>query len=149
MPLAVANDVRRVIAGAVEEILPGQRRIIVPFRGRVGIGVYSEYGQSHALRNLCPHKLGPLCVGCGSSHHCAETPPSSYRGGAEIVCDGEIIRCPWEFDISTGQRLLDPKMRVKAYPDAIADGMVVYADPADLPTPSPAHDPTLQARGLR
>ena len=67
----------------------------------------------------------------------AAAPPSSYAPGLEIVRDGEIIRCPWhlwEFDIATGECLVDPQMRVKTYPVAIEDGVVVvYAHLADLP----------------
>ena len=152
MPLDVSNDVRRVVAGAVEDIPPGQRRIIVPFRGRAGIGVFNINGEFHALRNLCPHKLGPLCVGRVSGRPVAAAPPSTYQANLEIVRDGEIIRCPWhlwEFDIASGECLVDPKMRVKTYPVAIEDGMVVvYADPADLPPPPPGHDRAVQASGL-
>ncbi|MGN6360899.1 MAG: Rieske (2Fe-2S) protein [Thermomicrobiales bacterium] len=153
MPLDVTNDVRRVVAGTVEEIPPGQRRIIVPFRGRAGIGVFNVNGEYHALRNLCPHKLGPLCVGRVSGRPVADAPPSSYQGEPELVRDGEILRCPWhlwEFDITTGHCLVDPKMRVKTYPVTIEEGMVVvYADPADLPPPSPAHMRAVEASGLQ
>ena len=153
MPLDPANDVRRVVAGTTEEIQPGQRRIIVPFRGRAGIGVFNIAGEYYALRNLCPHKLGPLCVGRVDGRPVAVAPPSSYQGDPEIVQDGQIIRCPWhlwEFEIATGQCLVDPTMRVKTYPVAIEDGeVVVYADPADLPPPSPAHDRAMQSSGLQ
>ena len=141
MPLDVTADVRRVVAGTVDEIPPGGRKIVVPFRGRAGIGVFNVNGTYHALRNLCPHKLGPLCTGRISGRPVADAPPSSYRNDLAWERDGEIIRCPWhlwEFDLTTGQCLVDPKMRVKSYPVAVEDGqVVVYADPADLP-PQPA-----------
>ncbi|MGN6564337.1 MAG: Rieske (2Fe-2S) protein, partial [Thermomicrobiales bacterium] len=61
--------------------------------------------------------------------------------------------CPWhlwEFDITTGHCLVDPKMRVKTYPVTIEEGMVVvYADPADLPPPSPAPMRAIEASGLQ
>lgn len=151
MPLDVANDVRRVVAGPVEEIAPGQRKIIVPFRGRAGIGVFNVNGQYYALRNLCPHKLGPLCVGRVSGRPVAAAPPSSYLGEPEIVMDGEVLRCPWhlwEFDLTTGQCLVDPQMRVKMYPVAIEDGqVVVYAERVDLPVPPPAHSRAMAENG--
>jgi nitrite reductase/ring-hydroxylating ferredoxin subunit len=137
MPLDPTNDVRRVVAGRVDEIPPGTRRLIVPFRGRAGIGVFNVNGEYHALRNLCPHKLGPLCTGRVSGRPVADAPPSSYAGLPEIERDGEIIRCPWhlwEFEIATGECLVDPQMRVKTYPVAIEDdSVVVYANIADLP----------------
>lgn len=137
MPLDATTDVRRVVAGTVEEITPTNRALIVPFRGRAGIGVFNVDGQYYAVRNLCPHKLGPLCTGRVSGRPVADAPPSSYAGLPEIERDGAILRCPWhlwEFDITTGQCLVDPTMRVKIYPVAIEDSqVVVYADPADLP----------------
>jgi nitrite reductase/ring-hydroxylating ferredoxin subunit len=152
MPLDAANDIRRVVAGTTGELTPGRRTIIVPFRGRAGIGVFNVNGQYYALRNLCPHKLGPLCVGRVSGRPVAAAPPSSYAGDPEIVRDGEVLRCPWhlwEFDLTTGQCLVDPQMRVKMYPVVIEDGqVVVYADRADLPVPPPAHSRAMEERGL-
>jgi len=144
MPLEAANDIRRVVAGTVEEIPPGGRKIIVPFRGRAGIGVFNVNGEYHALRNLCPHKLGPLCTGRISGRAVADSPPSTYQNDLAWERDGEIIRCPWhlwEFDITTGQCLVDAKMRVKTYPVVVEEGqVVVYADLADLP-PQPENHP--------
>jgi 3-phenylpropionate/trans-cinnamate dioxygenase ferredoxin subunit len=133
---------RHVVCPA-DELAPGQRRLVVPFRGRAGIGVFNIAGSFHALRNLCPHKSGPLCTGNVFGRIVADLPPSDrpldvddYR----VDQEGEIIRCPWhlwEFEIATGRCLVDPAMRVKTYPTVVEDGMlVVYADRADLP-PSP------------
>ena len=139
--MPVDESVRRVVAGTVEEIPPGGRKLVVPFRGRAGIGVFNIGGAYYALRNLCPHKLGPLCTGRVAGRPAEAAPPSTYAEELAIERDGEVIRCPWhlwEFDITTGQCLVDPKMRVKTYPVAIEDGeVVVYADPADLP-PQPS-----------
>jgi len=135
-----------VVVGPVAEIPPGGRRLVIPFRGRAGIGVFNVNGQLHALRNLCPHKSGPLCTGNVFGRIVADAPPSGrallvddYR----VERDGEIIRCPWhlwEFEVVSGACLVDDTMRVKTYPVAIEDGqVVVYADPADLPVPPPGH----------
>jgi nitrite reductase/ring-hydroxylating ferredoxin subunit len=112
----------------------------VPFRGRAGIGVFNVGGTFHALRNLCPHKSGPLCTGRVQGRIVADAPPSGRPLEVDdyaLERDGEIIRCPWhlgEFEIATGRCLVDRKARVKTYPVALEDGLVVvYADPADLP----------------
>jgi 3-phenylpropionate/trans-cinnamate dioxygenase ferredoxin subunit len=139
----------RVVVARVDEFAPGERRIVVPFRGRAGIGVFNVHGRFHALRNLCPHKSGPLCTGRVSGRIVADTPPSGralVRDDHDIAQDGEIIRCPWhlwEFEIATGRCLVDARMRVKTYPVALEDGwVVVYADAADLPfLPTPAGGP--------
>jgi nitrite reductase (NADH) small subunit len=127
---------RRVVVSAVDDLPAGTRRIVVPFRGRAGIGVFNVNGTYYALRNLCPHKAGPLCTGRVSGRVIADAPPTAAETNLDLVRDGEIIRCPWhlwEFDVLTGKCLVDPKVRVKTYPVSIENGdVVVYADPADL-----------------
>jgi len=142
----------RVVVGPAEEIAPGQRRIIVPFRGRAGIGVFNVGGTFHALRNLCPHKSGPLCTGRVSGRIVADAPPSGRPlvvADFDVAQDGEIIRCPWhlwEFEVATGKCLVDATVRVKTYPVSIEEGeVVVYADPADLPAPPPGHPDRAEA----
>lgn len=136
-PQSTTDSGRRVVAGPVAEIPPGSRKLIVPFRGRAGIGVFNVNGAFYALRNLCPHKQGPLCVGRVSGRVVAAAPPSSYAPQLDLVRDGEIIRCPWhlyEFEIATGKCLVDPQLRVKTFPVVVeGDEVVVYADTADLP----------------
>jgi nitrite reductase/ring-hydroxylating ferredoxin subunit len=134
----------RVVVCRTAELLPGERRIVVPFRGRAGIGVFNVNGRFHALRNICPHKSGPLCTGRVTGRIVAGAPPSGRPLASDdyrIVQEGEIIRCPWhlwEFEIATGRCLVDATARVKTYPVAIEDGyVVVYADPADLPPERP------------
>jgi nitrite reductase/ring-hydroxylating ferredoxin subunit len=131
------DQVRRVVVGQIEEIPPGGRKIVTPFRGRAGIGVFNVNGTYYALRNLCPHKRGPLCTGRVSGRVVASAPPSASAPELEIAREGEILRCPWhlwEFEIATGRCLVDPRMRVKSYPVAIERGqVVVYAHPADVP----------------
>ena len=50
--------------------------------------------------------------------------------------EGEIIRCPWhawQFDIATGECLVDPKMRVKTYPIIVdGDDIIVDVDVSDF-----------------
>lgn len=143
------DDTRRLVVGLADDLQVGSRIIIVPFRGRAGIGVFNVNGTYHALRNICPHKSGPLCTGRVSGRVVASAPPTSDQSGLDVVREGEIIRCPWhlwEFDLLTGQCLVDPKMRVKTYPVRVEAGeVVVYADPADLP---PVQDEASQG-GLR
>ena len=124
---------RRVVVGTVAEIPAGGRKIVVPFRGRAGIGVFNVGGRFHALRNICPHKLGPLCTGRVSGQPVADRPPSSAGAALTIERDGEILRCPWHnwaFDITDGRCLTDAAVRVKTYP-VVVDGddvVVEYAE---------------------
>ena len=100
------------VIGAVDEIPPGQRKI-VDVSG-VSIGVFNVGGTFYALRNVCPHQGAPLCRGrlTGTSLPSA---PGEYVWARE----GEILRCPWhgwEFDVLTGRSLFNPhRVRVRAY----------------------------------
>jgi nitrite reductase (NADH) small subunit len=109
----------RVVVGKVSEIPPGERKIVVPFRGRAGIGVFNVAGKFYAVRNICPHKNGPLCTGELSGRVTTDGPPSIR--GTTLAVDGlgEVLRCPWHqwaFEISTGRCLVDPNRRVATYP---------------------------------
>jgi 3-phenylpropionate/trans-cinnamate dioxygenase ferredoxin subunit len=98
--------------GTVDEIPPGGRKI-VEVAGR-SIGVFNVDGEFFALRNSCPHQGGPLCQG-SISGFVSSSGPGEYH----FERDGEILRCPWhgwEYDIRTGQSLVDPrKVRVRRY----------------------------------
>ncbi len=118
----------KCVVGTPDEIAPGQRKIVVPFRGRAGIGVFNVNDCFYALRNLCPHKLGPLCTGAVTGRMVADLPPSAGDEVVTLAQDGEIIRCPWhlwEFEIATGRCLVDHRVRVKTYPVSIEDGQLV------------------------
>ena len=66
-----------VVIGKVGDIPPGERKIVVPFRGRAGIGVFNVNGSFYAVRNICPHKNGPLCTGELSGRVTTDVPPST------------------------------------------------------------------------
>ena len=111
----------RYEVAAVEELSPGERRI-VPAGGRGGIGVFNVGGRFYALRNRCPHKGGPLCLGRLRPHVMAE---DVYTVEHQ---DTQVLKCAWhqwEFDLATGQALYDPRMRVKTYRVEIEAGKVI------------------------
>ncbi len=132
--MAAANAAaRRVVVGTVEELPEGARKLVVPFRGRAGIGVFNVKGRYYALRNICPHNLGPLCAGHVSGRFVANGPPSGAGAPPTMDRDGEILRCPWHnwaFDITDGSCLGDARLRVKTYPVTVdGDEVVVqYAE---------------------
>lgn len=68
---------KRVVMGKASEVPPEKRKIVVPFRRRAGIGVFNVNGSLYALRNICPHKRGPLCTGQATGRVDADAPPSS------------------------------------------------------------------------
>jgi nitrite reductase/ring-hydroxylating ferredoxin subunit len=92
--------------------------------GKFGVGVYNVSGSLHAIVNYCSHEGAPLCEGLiGGTNEAAPDEPDGLRR----VKDGQILRCPWhnwEFDVTTGQNLADPKRRVRTYDVDVDDGKV-------------------------
>lgn len=119
----------------VDELLPGERRI-VEFEGR-SIGVFNVHGEFHAVRNRCPHKGAPLCLGLAKGL-VTGSQPYEY----EITREGEILRCPWhgwEFDLQTGRSVFNPhRLRVKSYAVSVEDWPYDFAPPGDDPDEDPA-----------
>ena len=71
MAAAGNGRARRVVVGKVAEIPEGGRKLVVPFRGRAGIGVFNVNGTFYALRNICPHNRGR----CASATSAAASSP--------------------------------------------------------------------------
>ncbi|MDP9400842.1 MAG: Rieske (2Fe-2S) protein [Actinomycetota bacterium] len=104
-----------------DELPPGERRI-VELEGR-SIGVFNVGGRFYALHNRCPHRGAALCAG-----RVGGTTATTPDFGFAYEREGEIIRCAWhgwEFDIATGQALVDPRVRARSYPVAVEDDEVV------------------------
>jgi nitrite reductase (NADH) small subunit len=102
----------------ITDLPPGGRKLV--HVGKIEIGLFNVDGEIHAYRNICPHAGAPVCVGkIGGT-----TLPSKvyeYAFGRE----GCILRCPWhgwEFDLKTGEHLVDPSMRLKKFPVESATG---------------------------
>jgi 3-phenylpropionate/trans-cinnamate dioxygenase ferredoxin subunit len=112
----------RYVVAKVEDLPPGERKIVA-VGGAGGIAVFNVGGAFYAIRNLCPHRGGPLGCGRLRPHVVA---PHVYEVAHER--EGEILKCPWhnwEFDLKTGCALYDARMRVKTYQVTVEDGNVV------------------------
>lgn len=99
----------------INELPPGARLIAqVPAFGKIiEIGVFNVGGCLVAYRNVCPHAGAPVCVG----KVCGTTLPGAV-GEYVLAREGEILRCPWhgwEFDLLSGEHLVDEKMKLRAY----------------------------------
>lgn len=101
------------------ELPPGGRRIVEV--GKISIGVFNVGGEFHALRNVCPHQLAPLCLG-----RVTGTTAFSAPGAFHWEREGCIIRCPWhgwEFDLRDGRSVFNPhRLRVRTYPVSVEPG---------------------------
>ena len=105
---------------------------LVTTKKEVFVGVFNVDGTFYAVRNICPHKRGPLCTGELTGRFAADAPPSIQGVMPSVDSLGEVLRCPWHqwtFDIATGQCLVDETLRVATYPVKIdGDEVIVEYD---------------------
>ncbi len=109
----------KFVVATVEEIQPGQRKI-VDVGGR-SVGVFNVGGEFFAVLNRCPHQGGPLCKG----ETLGFLRPGEV-GEFQYSRAGEIVRCPWhgwEYDLRTGQSWFDPgRVVVRRYEVSVEPG---------------------------
>lgn len=109
------------VVGPATDFPPGSRRI-VSVAGRA-IGVFNVDGELFAVRNRCPHRGAPLCLGVLTDlvvpRFEGDEPP-----GRDTERHGEILRCPWhawEFDLRTGEAIIGSGWRVGTYRTFVRD----------------------------
>jgi nitrite reductase (NADH) small subunit len=108
-------------AGAAEEFEEGVPRAI-NVNGRQ-LGVVRWRDEVYAVRNICPHQLGPICGG--------HTMPLIVAGDdrvARVDEDTLVIVCPWhswEFEAKSGKSLWTDRFKLKTYPAKLEDGRVL------------------------
>lgn len=110
------------IVGRVDDFAPGQGKVVT-IRG-IEIGVFRVAGAFYALPNLCVHQWGPLCAGKVTGTLTA-SPETNWKYA--WVREGEILVCPWhslEFDLTTGQCLAYPRVKLRQYPVVVEDDVV-------------------------
>jgi 3-phenylpropionate/trans-cinnamate dioxygenase ferredoxin subunit len=93
------------------ELTPGTRKIVeIEHRE---IGIFNVKGEFFAIRNICPHRTGPICKG--------RTRPLVVSDGVLSIGyerENEILKCPWhqwEFDLRTGRCITDGDLLVRTY----------------------------------
>lgn len=112
---------KQFFVGNTADLPPGER-IIVEVDGKT-IGVFNVNGCFYALLNYCPHSGGALCLGpvTGTT---LPTDTYEFKYGRE----GSILRCAWhgwEFEIETGQALINPKIKAKKYEVTVENGEII------------------------
>jgi nitrite reductase/ring-hydroxylating ferredoxin subunit len=114
-----------ITVARVAEFPPGARRIVR--RGRIEIGVFNVDGRYYALPNICAHQFGPLCEGGVTGTLIANARTQWRRAW---VREGAILTCPWhslEYDITTGQCLAYPGIKLRQYPVRVEGEHVVVS----------------------
>lgn len=104
------------------ELGPGQMRTVTKGQAPVVV-VCSEDNSYYAVRGICPHQGAMLGMG-----HLTSLTVSERPGTYTLTRDGELLRCPWhsfDYDVTSGQCISDPDLRVKTYPVCVEDGNIV------------------------
>ena len=123
------GDGKRVLVARADELSDGQRKLVEV--DGLSIGVFHHKGQWYALRNYCLHRGGPVATG---------------------ELEGDTLICPWhkfKYNVTTGQLLVDPKVKLDTYPVIIEDGAVYLTLPCETEAMDPvAEKPALAANEL-
>ena len=86
------------------------------------IGLIRSNGNVYAVRNVCPHKLAPVCRGTLKG-----TMLPSDPGVFVFGLEDQVLQCPWhgwEFDLSTGRTLCGHDRKLKLYPVTVMNDAV-------------------------
>jgi nitrite reductase (NADH) small subunit len=106
---------------AAEDLEPG--RMVRVHAGTTPVVVIrAEDGGLHGLVDRCIHQGGPLSRGKLQTAVIGDA-PGEYR-----EAETTVLKCPWhgfEFDVSTGCALFDPRRRVRRFDVREENGRVV------------------------
>jgi nitrite reductase (NADH) small subunit len=107
---------KELFVAQFSDLNEGDRKLI-PF-GETEIGVYRLKGKLYAYENRCAHQGGPACEGLTMplvENVIAED--RTYQKMRFNYDEWHIV-CPWhawEYDVTTGRCVADPKFRLKKY----------------------------------
>jgi nitrite reductase (NADH) small subunit len=122
-PIDDMAEKKQIEVGAADEFIAGQFKIVEVDGRQIGI-TRLKGGELRAVRNVCPHKGAPVCLGIIGG-----TWPPCEPGEMKYERDGEVLVCPWhgfEFDLVNGQELYQEKpIKLLMYPVAEQDGRVL------------------------
>src|SRR5579872_6486028 len=96
------SDIGRLVVGPISAFPAG--RFTITDIGGAEIGIFpDEDGSIHAIRNYCPHRGAPVCLGTVRG-----TMLPSDPGVIEYGKSSRVVCCPWhgyEFDLASGAPL--------------------------------------------
>jgi 3-phenylpropionate/trans-cinnamate dioxygenase ferredoxin subunit len=115
----------RTIVCTVDEIAPGERRIVTA--GSRSIGIFRVGDRFFGIRNRCPHQGGPLCTG-----HVLEDAVADGPQQARLTEGRPRVACPWhgwEYDLDSGQSFMGPAQPgVKSYGVGVESGAALAVE---------------------
>ena len=116
---------REIFVGLASELGDKERKIIA--FDDTEIGVYRMNGKLYAYENLCAHQGGPACEGLLMPKvEQVIAPDKTYERRSFNYGEWHIV-CPWhawEYDLETGEYVINRKIRLKKYDVAEKDGKI-------------------------
>jgi len=91
------------------------------------IGVIRHKGRCYAYRNVCVHQGGPVCEGLRMPQVQDVLGPDGAYLRQRFDEDDVHIVCPWhgyEYHLTTGHHVGDPRLRLQKFAVAERDGNV-------------------------
>ncbi len=111
---------RNRVASRSEIPLDAGKVVTVQLGNRaIELGIFRGGNGFRAYRYVCPHAGAPVCRGPVSS---TTLPSAVYE--YDYSEEKRVLRCPWhgwEFDLLTGQHLVDERSKLKSLPLASTD----------------------------
>jgi nitrite reductase/ring-hydroxylating ferredoxin subunit len=121
---ARAQD-REIFVAEGSAVSDGERKI-VPV-GDTEVGVYRMNGKLYAYQNLCAHQGGPACEGLLMPKVEEVLGTDKTYQTRRFNYDEWHIVCPWhawEYDLVTGEFVVDRRVRLKKYEVIEKDGKI-------------------------
>ena len=119
----MSNNIQ--FACKTHDVKPGEPAIVQV--NNLPIGIFQIAEDYYAMLNVCPHLGAPVCEGpvSGTTEGCC-----SGKREFNYVKENELVRCAWhgwEFDIKTGEFLVDPSIKARTYLTSIeGDSVMVH-----------------------
>jgi nitrite reductase (NADH) small subunit len=106
--------------------IPERGGVLVELDGRE-VGIFKLDGRLVAYENRCVHQGGPVCTGRIAGRYEELIDAEGYSRG-ERLCEQEPrLICPWhgwEFDLATGQCMVDRRRWLRRHTLEVKDGDV-------------------------
>jgi nitrite reductase (NADH) small subunit len=115
----------KIYVGESSEVKEGACKIVPA--GSTEVGVYRFKGKLYAYQNLCIHQGGPACEGLLMPKVEEVLGPDKSYVQSRFNYDEWHIVCPWhawEYDVTTGEYVVNRKLHLKKYDVIEEDGKV-------------------------
>jgi nitrite reductase (NADH) small subunit len=113
----------KIEVGRVDDFPEGKATLVNVEGREIGV-IRASQTRFYAVRNLCPHKGGPVCIG-----RIGGTWLPVDHGTLDWGLDDRVLQCPWhgwEFDLDSGNTLFGVSdIRLQTYPVSISDDRVI------------------------